>query len=77
MVTSQTEINGAQSVVKTMDVLGDLTTAVTVVILGNHLETAIQHFFLYIGNSHIRAHCFGKSSSAELSELSGADMGGE
>ena len=40
-------MNGAQSVVKTMDVLWDLTAAVTVVILGNHLETAIQHFFVH------------------------------
>ena len=61
MVTSQTETNGAQSAVKTMDVLGNLTAAVTVVMLGNHLETAIQH--LHIGNSKIRAHCLRKSQA--------------
>ena len=61
MVTFQTQTNGAQSAVKTMVVLGNLTAAVTVVMLGNHLETAIQH--LHIGNSQIRAHCLQKSQA--------------
>ena len=43
---------GAQFVVKTMELLvGSLTAAV--VILCNHLQTAIQRF--YISNSQIRA----------------------
>ena len=48
---------GAQSVVKMMDMLvGNLTAAV--VMLGNHLQTAIQR--LHNSNSKIRSRCVGK-----------------
>ena len=51
---------GAQSVVKTMDLLvGNLTAAV--VILGNHLQTAIQR--LHISNFQIRSRCVGKAQA--------------
>ena len=51
---------GAQSVVKTMELLvGNLTAAV--VIFGNHLQTTIQR--LHIGNSQIRARCLGKAQA--------------
>ena len=69
---------GAQSVVKTMDLLvGNLTAAV--VVHGNHLQTAIQR--LHISNSQIRARCLGEGSSRSLAEQSklsgsGTDMGG-
>ena len=69
---------GAQSVVKTMELLvGNLTAAV--VILGNYLQTAIQR--LHIGNSQIRARCLGKAQAeVQLNSLklsgSGTDMGG-
>ena len=69
---------GAQSVVKTMDLLVENLTA-AVAILGNDLQTAIQR--LHISNSQIRARCLGKAQAevqAEQSKLpgSGPDMGG-
>ena len=70
---------GAQSVVKTMDLLvGNLTAAV--VIHGNLLLTAIQR--LHISNSQIRARCLGKAQAeVQLNSLNcrdpeQADMGG-
>ena len=51
---------GAQAVVKTMDLLvGNLTAAV--VILGNHLQTAVQR--LHISNSQIHARCLRKTQA--------------
>ena len=69
---------GAQFVVKTMDLLvGNLTAAF--VILGNHLQTAIQR--LLISKSQIRAGCLGTAQvEVQLNSLnvlgSGTDMGG-
>ena len=62
---------GAQSVVKTMELLvGNLTAAV--VILGNHLQTAIQR--LHTGNSKIRARCLGKAQAeVQLNSLNCRD----
>ena len=54
-----------------MDLLfGNLTAAA--VILGNHLQTAIQH--LLISNSQIRACCLGKAQAeVQLNSLNGRD----
>ena len=62
---------GARSVVKTMDLLvGNLRAAI--VILGNHLQTAIQR--LHIRNSQICAHCFGKAQAeVQLNSLNCRD----
>ena len=59
MVTSQTDDNWYAVCGEDGRLLRDLTAAV--VILGNHLETAIQR--LHIRNSQIRASCLGKSQA--------------